>query len=102
MGKASLNVGVLSRLTSANISPRQADRAARLTKTGGKRHGSAMTTLATATLIALATGYPYEFPACSYLFADPARHPLPEDPLAELTGRIPVIACGSNRAPEQL
>ncbi len=61
-----------------------------------------MTTLAMTTLIALATGYPYEFPACSYLFADHARHPLPDDLLAELTGRIPVIACGSNRAPEQL
>ena len=73
-----------------------------MTKTGGKRHGSAMTALATTTLIALATGYPYEFPACSYLFADHARHPLPDDLLAELTGRIPVIACGSNRAPEQL
>jgi hypothetical protein len=61
-----------------------------------------MTTLAMTTLIALATGYPYEFPACSYLFADHARHPLPNDLLTELTGRIPVIACGSNRAPEQL
>src|SRR3954451_8054977 len=61
-----------------------------------------MTTLALKTLIALATGYPYEFPACSYLFADHARHPLPDDLLAELTGRVPVIACGSNRAPEQL
>jgi hypothetical protein len=61
-----------------------------------------MTTLAMTTLIALATGYPYEFPACSYLFADHARHPLPNDLPAELTGRIPVIACGSNRAPEQL
>ena len=54
------------------------------------------------TVIALATGYPYEFPACSYLFADHARHPLPNDLPAELKGRIPVIACGSNRAPEQL
>ena len=61
-----------------------------------------MTTLAMKTLIALATGYPYEFPACSYLFADHARHPLPADILSELTERIPVIACGSNRAPEQL
>jgi hypothetical protein len=61
-----------------------------------------MTTLAMTTLIALATGYPYEFPTCSYLFADHARHPLPDGLLAELTGRIPVIACGSNRAPEQL
>ncbi|HYI69326.1 MAG TPA: gamma-glutamylcyclotransferase family protein [Skermanella sp.] len=61
-----------------------------------------MTTLALKTLIALATGYPYEFPACSYLFADHARHPLPAGILGELTGRIPVIACGSNRAPEQL
>jgi hypothetical protein len=54
------------------------------------------------TLIALATGYPYEFPACSYLFADHARHPLPDALLAELAGRVPIIACGSNRAPEQL
>jgi hypothetical protein len=61
-----------------------------------------MTTLAMKTLIALATGYPYEFPACSYLFADHARHPLPPGILSELTDRIPVIACGSNRAPEQL
>ena len=61
-----------------------------------------MTTLDLKTLIALATGYPYEFPACSYLFADHARHPLPADILSELTERIPVIACGSNRAPEQL
>lgn len=61
-----------------------------------------MTTLAMQTLIALATGYPYEFPACSYLFADHARRPLPANILGELTDRIPVIACGSNRAPEQL
>ena len=61
-----------------------------------------MTTLAMKTLIALATGYPYEFPACSYLFADHARHPLPDGLLAELAGRVPIIACGSNRAPEQL
>jgi hypothetical protein len=61
-----------------------------------------MTTLTIQTLIALATGYPYEFPACSYLFADHARHPLPDDILTSLADRIPVIACGSNRAPEQL
>ena len=61
-----------------------------------------MTTLIATTLIALATGYPYEFPACSYLFADHTQHPLPDDLLTELTGRVPVIACGSNRAPEQL
>jgi hypothetical protein len=55
-------------------------------------------------LVALAAGYPYEFPACSYLFKDHARHPLPlpGDLTAELADRIPVIACGSNRAPEQL
>src|SRR4051794_4618453 len=54
-------------------------------------------------LIALAAGYPYEFPTCSYLFADHARRPLPDDlTAAGLADRIPVIACGSNRSPEQL
>ncbi|UEM21708.1 gamma-glutamylcyclotransferase [Skermanella mucosa] len=53
-------------------------------------------------VLALASGYPYAFPACSYLFRDGAQHPLPATLPALLADRVPVIACGSNRAPEQL
>ncbi|QQP90184.1 gamma-glutamylcyclotransferase [Skermanella sp. TT6] len=53
-------------------------------------------------VVALASGYPYAFPACSYLFRDGAQHPLPAGLPALLADRVPVIACGSNRAPEQL
>jgi len=54
-------------------------------------------------LLRLAKGYPYAAPQSSYLFRDGASQPLTGtlDP-ALLTGRFPVIAYGSNRAPEQL
>jgi len=54
-------------------------------------------------LLRLAKGYPYAAPAGSYLYRDGASTALngPLDPgLTE--GRVPVVAHGSNRAPEQL
>lgn len=51
----------------------------------------------------LAKGYPYAAPAGSYLYRDGAATPLAADPDPDLfSGRFPVIAHGSNRAPEQL
>ena len=47
-----------------------------------------------------AYGYPYPAPSHDYLFADGRVEVLPES--ADLGGRQPVIAVGSNRAPEQL
>lgn len=48
-----------------------------------------------------ATTYPYLIPDRSYLFEDGAWQPAEiED--AHTRGRTPVIACGSNRSPEQL
>jgi hypothetical protein len=54
-------------------------------------------------LLRLAKGYPYAAPAGSYLYRDGAFEVL-EGPFdaALLAGRVPVIAYGSNRAPEQL
>ncbi len=54
-------------------------------------------------LLRLAKGYPYAAPAGSYLYRDGNSEPL-AGPLdaALLAGRVPVIAHGSNRAPEQL
>ena len=54
-------------------------------------------------LLRLAKGYPYAAPAGSYLYRDGASALLagPIDP-ALLAGRVPVVAYGSNRAPEQL
>jgi hypothetical protein len=54
-------------------------------------------------LLRLAKGYPYAAPAGSYLYRDGNSDALtgPLDP-ALLAGRVPVIAHGSNRAPEQL
>ena len=48
-----------------------------------------------------AMGYPYAIPACSYIFEKAGWRPAEID--AALTaGRLPVLACGSNRAPDQL
>jgi hypothetical protein len=47
-----------------------------------------------------ALAYPYAAPAGDYLFTGGAAGPLP--PGLDLTGRTPVLAVGSNRAPEQL
>lgn len=54
-------------------------------------------------LLRLAKGYPYAAPDGSYLYRDGVHSALDGavDP-ALLAGRIPVIAHGSNRAPEQL
>lgn len=54
-------------------------------------------------LLRLAKGYPYAAPAGSYLYRDGESLPLtgPLDP-ALTAGRVPVIAHGSNRAPEQI
>lgn len=49
--------------------------------------------------LALAKGYPYTAPPSSYLFRDGAVHNLRH---AAFSGRTPVLAHGSNRAPEQL
>lgn len=45
--------------------------------------------------------YPYYIPDCSYMLRDDGWEPAPIGP-AETTGRLPVIATGSNRSPEQL
>lgn len=54
-------------------------------------------------LLRLAKGYPYAAPPGSYLYRDGAADPLIGPLDAALTaGRVPVVAYGSNRAPEQL
>ena len=54
-------------------------------------------------LLRLAKGYPYAAPGGSYLYRDGTSAPLsgPLDP-ALTAGRVPIIAHGSNRAPEQV
>lgn len=54
-------------------------------------------------LLRLAKGYPYAAPGGSYFYRDGASTPLsgPLDPVLT-AGRVPVVAHGSNRAPEQL
>ena len=54
-------------------------------------------------LLRLAKGYPYAAPAGSYLYCDGETLPLTGalDP-GLMAGRVPVVAHGSNRAPEQL
>jgi len=54
-------------------------------------------------LLRLAKGYPYAAPGGSYLYRDGNATPLagPLDPVLTV-GRVPVIAHGSNRAPEQM
>ncbi|MEH6544845.1 MAG: hypothetical protein V7701_00345 [Sneathiella sp.] len=47
-----------------------------------------------------ALGYPYDRPATSYLFSGGVAKDLPDD--INLADRHPVLACGSNGAPEQL
>ena len=50
-----------------------------------------------------ATTYPYHIPSQSFIFFD--GRPLyigPEDTLPDLSGRIPVLAVGSNQSPQQL
>src|SRR3546814_1587568 len=54
-------------------------------------------------LLRPAKGYPYAAPAGSYLYRDGASKPLEGSLDPDLmAGRVPVIAHGSNRAPEQL
>ena len=48
-----------------------------------------------------AMGYPYAIPACSYVFDKAGWRPAEIDG-ALTAGRHPVLACGSNRAPDQL
>lgn len=50
--------------------------------------------------ISRALGYPYARPKASYLFTGGKAEDLPPD--ISLEDRIPVLACGSNGAPEQL
>lgn len=50
--------------------------------------------------LARALGYPFDIPGHSFVFENGDIRAF-EDP-AERDGRIPVIACGSNRAPRQL
>lgn len=52
-------------------------------------------------LLALARSYPFAAPGGCYLFRAGAPHPLAPDPGA-FDGRVPVIAHGSNRSPDQL
>ena len=46
-----------------------------------------------------ACSYPFARPACSYLFVDGAMRPLSG---VMVTGRVPVLASGSNAAPSRL
>lgn len=46
-----------------------------------------------------AESYPYPRPACSYLFVKGRMHPLPRN---HEEGRLPVVASGSNAAPNRL
>ncbi len=50
-------------------------------------------------LLALAKSYPYPAPETSYHFADGQAGPIER---ADFAGRVPVLAHGSNRSPEQL
>lgn len=50
-------------------------------------------------LLALAKSYPFNAPESSYLFADGAAGPIER---ADFEGRVPILAHGSNRSPEQL
>src|SRR5918992_1771889 len=50
-------------------------------------------------LLLLAKAYPFPAPSVSYLFRDGQAHTIDE---ARFEGRVPVIAHGSNRSPEQL
>ena len=50
--------------------------------------------------LARALGYPFDIPDNSFVYEDGETRAF-EDP-GERDGRIPVIACGSNRAPKQL
>jgi hypothetical protein len=54
--------------------------------------------------LALAKGYPFPAPGCSYLFRDGAAAPLESgsSQVALFAERQPVIGHGSNRSPEQL
>lgn len=54
----------------------------------------------TDTRLAIAKGYPYRLPRTSFVYVDGRAEPL-DRPL-DRAGRIPVIAYGSNRSPEQL
>ncbi len=50
-----------------------------------------------------AKSYPFRIPARSYILADGGYEELPEGgPLPDLSGRQPVLACGSNQSPERL
>ncbi|MAZ03832.1 MAG: hypothetical protein CMN56_11905 [Sneathiella sp.] len=51
-------------------------------------------------IVALALGYPYPRPAHSYLFSGGEVQELP--PETDFSGRVPVLACGSNGSPVQL
>ncbi len=55
-------------------------------------------------LLALATDYPYAAPADSYLFAEGQARGLSADAWAafDFADRLPVLAHGSNRSPDQL
>jgi hypothetical protein len=53
-----------------------------------------------ASLLALATGYPFAIPSHSYVFENGIVRPWPAD--VDLRGRVPVLAIGSNQSPEQL
>ena len=51
--------------------------------------------------LALAKAYPFAIPEHSYLYIDGEAHPL-DGGAPELEGRVPVLAVGSNAAPEHL
>ena len=50
-----------------------------------------------------AKSYPYQIPTRSYVLVDGGYEELPDGgPLPDLSGRQPVLACGSNQSPEVL
>ena len=53
-------------------------------------------------LLSLAKGYPFRAHPGSYLYQDGEAHPLEGFSAALYEGRVPVIAHGSNRSPDQL
>ncbi len=51
--------------------------------------------------VAHAKAYPFHVPGHSFVYRDGAVHPMVVEE-TDFGGRVPVIACGSNRSPDQL
>ena len=68
---------------------------------GASRAAAMFTPTAAMDPLERALSYPYAAPAHSYIYREGAAHPA-RIGSAERADRIPVLACGSNRAPAQL